>query len=118
MLTSLAIIFVLIIIGVTIYNENHRSKYNKLMSHLEEHHPDIYEQTRIKPVFGPFYLKGSTYRKSIDYAKNHEPLGDPKAEELLKDYAELSQKSIWIVGAIVLIVISIWAGWMLFTAIG
>ncbi|MBE7556660.1 MAG: hypothetical protein HS126_36890 [Anaerolineales bacterium] len=111
------VIFGLIIVGVTIYNEVHRSKYNKLMSHLQQHHVGIYEQIRIKPVFGPFYAKGA-YKTSIDYAKNHPPLDDPVAEKLLTDYAEFSQKSIWVVGAIVAIAFAVWIGWRLFSAIG
>ncbi|MFN8446807.1 MAG: hypothetical protein U0175_38795 [Caldilineaceae bacterium] len=100
------IIFSLIIVGVTIYNEVFRRKYNKLMAYLRQHHPEIYEQIRIKPVFGPFYARGA-YRTSINYAKNHLPLDDIVAEELLADYAKFSQKSIWIFGAIIVIVFTV-----------
>jgi hypothetical protein len=84
-------------IGVMIYIIIHRSKYNKLMSHLQQHHPEIYEQTRIKPILGPFYGVGA-YQTSMNYAKNHTLLDDPIAEELLADYAEFSHKRLWVFG--------------------
>ena len=87
------------------------------MDHLEQHHPDVYEDIRIKPVFGPFYAKGA-YKTSIDYAKNHEPLNDPTAEELLTDYGEFSLKGIWIIGVAALIGFVVLLGVMLFFTIG
>jgi len=111
--TGLIIIFVFIIIGITIYNEIHRSKYNKLMAHLEQHHPDIYEKIRIKPVFGPFYAKGA-YKTSLDYARSHEPLNDPIAEELLADYGEFSFKGLWIIVVTAIIGFVVLFGMILF----
>jgi len=85
------------------------------MNYLEQHHPDIYEDIRIKPVFGPFYAKGA-YKTSIDYARNHKRLNDPVAEELLKGYGEFSMKGLWIVGMAALIGIVVASGVMLFLA--
>ena len=99
---GLIIVFVFIVIGATIYNEIHRSKYNKLMAYLEQHHPGIYEDIRIKPVFGAFYANGA-YKPSIDYAKNHKPLNDPIAEELLTDYGKFSFEGLWIIGVAALV---------------
>ena len=88
-----------------------------MRAYLKQYHPEIYEQIRIKPIFGIFYEKGA-YKTSIDYAKRHEPLNDPIAEALLADYAEFSQKGTWLVGAIVfipLIILTFWLGWLYIT---
>lgn len=85
------------------------------MAYLEQYHPGIYEDIRIKPIFGPFYAKG-VYKKSIDYARNHEPLNDPTAEELLTDYGDL--KGLWIIGVAALIGFVVLFGVMSFLAIG
>lgn len=111
------VIFFGFVIIITYYNEMHRSKYNKLMAYLKQHHPEIYERIRIKPIFGIFYEKGA-YKDSIDYAKRHEPLNDPIAEALLADYAEFSQKGVWLVGAavfIALVIFTLWLGWRYIT---
>lgn len=102
MIIILVAIAIPMMICGTYYNEVHRHKYNKLMTHLKQYHPDIYEKIRIKPIFGIFYAKGA-YKDSIDYAENHEPLNDPIAEALLEDYAKFSQKGAWIVVIIALI---------------
>ena len=81
------------------------------MSYLKQHHPEIYEQIRIKPNFGPFY-SGNVYKASIDYAKNHERLDDPIAERLLADYVEFYQKAVWIFGEVFILTtfgVFIWA---------
>ncbi|KAA3646766.1 MAG: hypothetical protein DWQ07_11225 [Chloroflexi bacterium] len=86
----IAIFVILFFLLIFVYNEVHYSRYKKLMSHLEEHHNEIYEEIRIKPVIGPLYPNG-VYRKSMMYAKDHPPIDDPVAEELFADYARVSQ---------------------------
>ena len=118
-MSILIIIIIVIAIAINIiYNLAHRMKYEKLMIHLEQHHPEIYEDTRVKPVaetiFGPLYSRNGAYKQSIEYARNHEPLDDPIAEELLADYAEISDYGVsaaylpWLIGGAILL------GWHFF----
>jgi hypothetical protein len=93
-------IVLFLVIAIQLYNEVHYSKYKKLMAHLREHHLDIYEQIRIKPILGPLYAKGA-FKISIDYAKKHPPTNDPIAEKLFSDYAEFSQFTPTIIGNVV-----------------
>lgn len=93
---SIVFLFIIAIFGllvfslILVYNEVHYSKYRRLMSHLKEHHYEIYEEIRIKPNLGPFYRRGA-FGKSIKYAKDHPPIDDPIAEQLFTDYARISQ---------------------------
>ena len=91
-MTNIVVIGILLIFAVIIifYNEAHRKKYDELMSYLQEHHPGIYEDIRVKPVFGIFYRKHGEYASSIEFARKHKPLNDSKAEELLANYARIS----------------------------
>jgi hypothetical protein len=82
-------VYMPVLIGMLVYNHRHRQKYDEPMSHLKNHHPEIYEEISIKPVFGPLYSSGA-YAASIRFARNHEPLDDPVAEELLSEYARIS----------------------------
>ena len=87
------------------------------MAYLEQHYPDIYEDIRIKPVWGSLYANGA-FKKSIDYARNHEPLNDPTAETLLADYGEFSLKGLGIIGVAALVGLVVSFGVMLFFRIG
>lgn len=96
--------FAVILVILVIMNMIHKIKYDKLMQHLEAYHPEIYEEIRIKPVWGPFYAKNA-YKKSLDYANHHDPLDDPVAEELLADYANHSRKTM-------IVFIAVFLGWV------
>jgi hypothetical protein len=99
------VVYIPVLISISIYNHRHRQKYDELMAYLSYHHPEIYEQISIKPVFGPFYSSGA-YTKSIRYARKHEPLEDPVVEQLLTEYAHLSSSCIvYILAPIFLVVI-------------
>lgn len=88
-------------LAATIYNSIFKSKYDKLMLYLNENYPGVYEEIRIKPIFGSFYARGA-YKKSIDFASDHEPFDDPIAENLFADYAKFSSYQIWFLPAFIL----------------
>ncbi|HYW18629.1 MAG TPA: hypothetical protein VE956_04815 [Nodularia sp. (in: cyanobacteria)] len=80
-------------------NAIYLKRCNKLMSYFERFYPEIYEQIRIKPNFGILYSKGNKYKPLIDFAKDHEPLNDPKAEKMLADFIEFNRRFTWMVSA-------------------
>ncbi|MEM7127427.1 MAG: hypothetical protein AAF702_13935 [Chloroflexota bacterium] len=73
-------------------NLSHQDKYSNLIFYLKQNHPEIYEEVRIKTIWGGFYKKYGTFAHIRDFALNHTVIDDPKAEELLADYANFSKK--------------------------
>lgn len=114
MVESLAflVIWLIYIASAMYYNYLHRQKCEELMAYLCSHHPEIAQQIEIKPILGFLYL-GGAYRPSIRYARKHDPLNDPVAEELLTNYARLSNKGIWLVlvgFVLVIVFIAVFSG--------
>jgi len=92
---SVSLIWLIYIAGAIYYNHLHREKYEELMAYLRYHHPQVARQMELKPILG-FLYRGGGYGPSIRYARKHDPLNDHVAEELLADYARLSDKGIWL----------------------
>lgn len=95
------------------YNFVALRKYRRMILYFRQHHPEIYEQIRVKPDLGPFYSSGNNYKASLDYAKNHEPLDDPIAEKLLTDYSQFMQKGQSFTVVMVVVFIGIFLGTVL-----
>jgi hypothetical protein len=95
--------FIIIIIIGIVYNEIHRKKYDELMSYLQDNFPGIYQDIRVKPVFGIFYRNPGAYSPTIKFAREHKSLKDPVAEKLLADYARISELSVKLIGGILLL---------------
>lgn len=109
------LLFGILMVSAFGYNFVAVSKYKKLMSRLQRYHPQIYEQIRMKPDLGSFYSSGNHSKPIIDYAKNHEPLDDSIAEQLLTDYVEFYEKGSWIFGIIFVLAIVGMFTWAIFS---
>ena len=107
---SALFIWVIWVLFSTYYNHLHRQKYYELIAYLRHHEPEVATRIELKPILGFLYPRGG-FRPSIKYARDHEPLDDPVAEELLADYARLSERGKWLIliggvlGVLVLIVV-------------
>lgn len=97
-----ALIWVLFILIATYYNHLHRQKYEDLIAYLNYHHPDVASRIEIKPLLGFLYPSRGAFTPSIRYARKHEPLDDPVAEELLAEYARFSRWGI-VLGIVALV---------------
>jgi hypothetical protein len=95
------LIYMIVILSTTYYNHLHREKYYEMMAYLRNHHPETASQLELKRVLGFLYPSGA-FGPSIRYARKHEPLDDPVAEELLDDYARLSDRAVWCILAFVI----------------
>jgi len=67
-------------------------KYGRLLEHFHQHHSDKYEQVGPERVLGMLYHRSSG-GKAYRYARDHEPLDDEVAEDLLADYARFVRLS-------------------------
>lgn len=105
----------LLLVTLGLYGYRYSRAYNRLMDYLKHHHPDIYEQIRVRPDWGPFYSKGNVYKRSVEYARNHPPLGDPIAEKLLANYAHIAGPGTVtftvIIGVLVLAIFVLWSAY-------
>ncbi|MBD2293637.1 hypothetical protein H6G06_09085 [Anabaena sphaerica FACHB-251] len=77
----------------SIFMYKFNNKYEEIIYYFQKHYPEIYKKIRVKPDFGQLYSKGNNkYKPSLEYAKNHQPLEDEKAEKLLSEYMQMSKK--------------------------
>jgi len=108
----------LLLLVLGLYGYRYTRQHYRLMAHMERHHPEIYEQIRVKPDLGPFYSKGNVYKRSVEYARNHPPLNDPIAEKLLADYAYLSGPGTTVTTVIIaVLVVTIFILWSIYTTL-
>lgn len=91
-LTPRFIAFIILIIIASAYNFLFNWKYHRLLKYFQENHPPIAENIK-RPRVARFFYKGNAYQPSINYARNHEPLNDPIAETMLKQYLQLYNRS-------------------------
>lgn len=80
-----------------------RKMYDELMAYMRDRHPEVAQQIGRKPL-GDFLTRA--YSPSVRYAREHEPLDDPEAEELLADYARFSGRGQWYAVAALLLLIT------------
>ena len=100
LLIPVMVCFIAIIMGL---NAIYLKRYYKLMSYFEKFYPEIYKRIRIKPDFGSLYFTGNKVKPLIDFAKQHEPLNNPKAEKMLADFLEFDRQTTWLGLAITLV---------------
>ena len=85
------LIFLIILRRVIRYSQELGQMHSEVLAYLYCHHPEVAPRMELVRTVGGLYPTGA-FRPSIIFAREHEPLGDPVAEELLADYAQLADQ--------------------------